>query len=41
MIPALLSRMRVFVLEELKDEDMSEIIDRTGLRSRAGGESSG
>jgi putative ATPase len=31
IIPALLSRMRVFVLEELRDEDMSEIIDRTGL----------
>src|SRR5882757_2108658 len=31
VIPALLSRMRVFVLEELKDEDMSEIIDRTGF----------
>src|SRR5258708_38656977 len=31
VISALLSRMRVFVLEELKDEDMSEIIDRTGF----------
>jgi putative ATPase len=31
IIPALLSRMRVFVLEELRDQDMSEIIDRTGL----------
>ena len=29
VISALLSRMRVFVLGELKDEDMSEIIDRT------------
>ena len=31
VISALLSRMRVFVLEELKDEDMAEIIDRTGF----------
>src|SRR4051812_9316554 len=31
VISALLSRMRVFVLEELKDEDMSQIIDRTGF----------
>src|SRR5437868_10796108 len=31
IISALLSRMRVFVLEELTPEDMSEIIDRTGL----------
>ena len=31
VIPALLSRLRVFVLEELTDEDMSEIIDRTGF----------
>jgi len=30
VISALLSRMRVFVLEELKPEEMSEIIDRTG-----------
>lgn len=30
VIPALLSRLRVFVLEELKDEDMAEIIGRTG-----------
>lgn len=30
VIPALLSRLRVFVLEELKAEDMSAIIDRTG-----------
>jgi putative ATPase len=30
VIPALLSRLRVFVLNELTDEDMSEIIDRTG-----------
>jgi putative ATPase len=29
VISALLSRMRVFTLGELKDEDMSEIIDRT------------
>lgn len=31
VIPALLSRMRVFVLEELSAADMSEIIDRTGF----------
>ncbi|HYJ92216.1 MAG TPA: replication-associated recombination protein A [Pyrinomonadaceae bacterium] len=29
VIPALLSRMRVFVLEELSDEDMAQIIDRS------------
>lgn len=32
VIPALLSRLRVFVLEELKDEDMARIIDRTGFQ---------
>lgn len=31
IIPALLSRMRVFVLEELSDADMAAIIDRTGF----------
>src|SRR4029079_6264267 len=31
VISALLSRLRVFVLEELRDEDMSAIIDRTGF----------
>src|SRR5215218_9854215 len=31
VIPALLSRLRVFVLEELSGEDMAEIIDRTGF----------
>lgn len=31
VIPALLSRMRVFVLEELSADDMSAIIDRTGF----------
>jgi len=31
VISALLSRMRVFVLEELRDVDMAEIIDRTGF----------
>lgn len=31
VIPALLSRLRVFVLEEHTAEDMSEIIDRTGF----------
>jgi putative ATPase len=30
VISPLLSRLRVFVLEELTDEDMSAIIDRTG-----------
>jgi len=29
VIPALLSRMRVFVLNELSDEDMAQIIDRS------------
>ncbi|MFN2413300.1 MAG: replication-associated recombination protein A, partial [Pyrinomonadaceae bacterium] len=31
VIPALLSRLRVFVLEELSDEDMTAIIDRSGF----------
>src|SRR5436190_20267075 len=31
IIPALLSRMRVFVLEELSNEDMAAIIERTGF----------
>ncbi len=31
IIPALLSRMRVFVLEELSPENMAAIIDRTGF----------
>jgi putative ATPase len=31
IISALLSRMRVFVLEELSSDDMSEIIDHTGF----------
>lgn len=31
VIPALLSRMRVFVLEGLSNEDMAAIIDRTGF----------
>ncbi|MEO7673507.1 MAG: replication-associated recombination protein A [Pyrinomonadaceae bacterium] len=31
VIPALLSRLRVFVLEEFSDEDMAAIIDRTGF----------
>lgn len=30
VIPALLSRLRVFVLEEFSDDDMAAIIDRTG-----------
>jgi putative ATPase len=30
VIPALLSRLRVFVLEELSNDEMSEIIERTG-----------
>jgi putative ATPase len=32
VISPLLSRLRVFVLEELSDEDMSAIIDRTGQK---------
>ena len=32
VIPALLSRMRVFVLNELTDNDISAIIDRTGYQ---------
>lgn len=32
VIPALLSRMRVFVLEELKPEQMGEIIKRSGYK---------
>ncbi|HEY0428026.1 MAG TPA: replication-associated recombination protein A [Pyrinomonadaceae bacterium] len=31
IIPALLSRLRVFVLEEITEEDMAAIIDRTGF----------
>ena len=31
VIPALLSRMRVFVVEELSNDDMAAIIDRTGF----------
>jgi len=31
VIPALLSRLRVFVLQELSDEDMRQIIERTGF----------
>ena len=31
IIPALLSRLRVFVLEEFNDEQMAAIIDRTGM----------
>jgi putative ATPase len=32
VIPALLSRLRVFVLEELSNDEMSEIIERTGFK---------
>ncbi|CAN5316457.1 replication-associated recombination protein A [soil metagenome] len=32
IIPALLSRLRVFVLEELSDEEMAEIIERTEIK---------
>src|SRR6187549_795917 len=32
VIPALLSRLRVFVLEEFSEADMSEIIDRTSFK---------
>lgn len=35
VIPALLSRLRVFVLEEFSDEDMAAIIDRTGFELNA------
>jgi len=31
VIPALLSRLRVFVLDELSDENMAVVIDRTGF----------
>lgn len=34
VIPALLSRCRVFVLNELKPEDMEQIIDRTGMKMK-------
>lgn len=34
VIPALLSRMRVFVLNELSDEDMKKIIKRTGYKMK-------
>src|SRR5207237_4246947 len=32
VIPALLSRLRVFILEEFSPEEMSDIIDRTGFK---------
>ena len=32
IIPALLSRLRVFILEELKPEEMRQIIERSGYR---------
>src|SRR5882762_2804336 len=32
VIPALLSRLRVFVLKELSDKEMAHIIDRTGIK---------
>ena len=32
IIPALLSRMRVFVMNELSDEEMKKIIKRTGSK---------
>jgi putative ATPase len=35
VIPALLSRMRVFVLEELSDDEMRQIIDRSGFEMDA------
>jgi putative ATPase len=34
VIPALLSRLRVFVLQEFNDDDMGEIIDRAGVEMR-------
>lgn len=35
VIPALLSRSRVFVLNELSEEEMVEILSRTGFKDRA------
>lgn len=32
VIPALLSRLRVFVLEEFSEDEMSQIIDRSGIK---------
>lgn len=32
VIPALLSRLRVFVLEEFSEDEMSQIIDRSGVK---------
>lgn len=32
VIPALLSRLRVFILEEFSEDEMSEIIDRAGVK---------
>jgi putative ATPase len=37
VIPALLSRCRVFVLNELSSEEMEKIVDRTGVRVDAKG----
>ena len=34
VIPALLSRLRVFVLQEFSDDEMGEIIDRAGVEMR-------
>lgn len=34
IIPALLSRCRVFVMEELKDDEMKEVIKRTGYKMK-------
>lgn len=34
VIPALLSRLRVFVLQEFSDDEMGEIIDRSGVEMR-------
>ncbi len=34
VIPALLSRMRVFVLKELSDEEITAILERTGFKGR-------
>jgi len=36
VIPALLSRLRVFVLNEFTDDDMAAIIDRTGFELETG-----
>jgi putative ATPase len=41
VIPALLSRCRVFVLNEFSESEMSKIIDRTGFSAKGGSASGG